>query len=89
MVGKGMTESTLTSDWDRFKEFSRRTLDASSSIGNGVFGVYVVHESHSRHVFCRPSEGEVWGTLIVGDNHDVRTLPEDDPLTWFDFLRGS
>ncbi len=77
------------SDWDTFKKFSVRTLGANTSSGNGVLGVYIVHESHSRHVFCRPSTNEVWGTLIIGSNHDVRPLDPNNPMEWFDFLRGS
>ena len=76
-------------DWNLFKDFSIRTLGAKASMGNGVLGVYVTHDSHSRHVYCRPSKNEVWGTLIIGSNNDVRTLSNNDPLEWFDFLRGS
>ena len=77
------------SDWDTFKKFSVLTLDANTSTGNGVLGVYVAHESHSRHVYCRPSKNEVWGTLIIGSHNDARTLDPSNPLEWFDFLRGS
>lgn len=80
---------TMNKHWEIFKEFSQAALDAETSAGDGVLGVYLVHESHSRHVFYRPSEGEVWGTLIVGDHNYVRTLPSGDLLAWFDFLRGS
>jgi hypothetical protein len=66
-----------------------RTLGANTSIGSGTLGVYVTHETHSRHVFYRPSENRVWGTLIVGSNSDARDLNPKDPLEWFDFLRGS
>jgi len=84
-----MYESKFLSDWGLFKGFSVRVLDASTSVGSGVLGVYVTHESHSRHVFCRPSDGRVWGTLITGGGNDTRNLDSRDPLEWFDFLRGS